>query len=179
MEAFVSSRTPALSCRETKLAFISFIEGMKTTNIESINSISADDRELLTKLQEVINGQERPVLLGREGAHIQFPEAVFHVLTETVRMMASGQSVVLLSENEEFTTQAAANHLGMSRPYLVKLLEAGEIPFHFVGTHRRVYLKDLKEYAQSRDAQRRESLDKLNEKVINAGLYDSVYTGEE
>ena len=87
---------------------------MKTTNIESINSISADDRELLTKLQEVINGQERPVLLGREGAHIQFPEAVFHVLTETVRMMASGQSVVLLSENEEFTTQGAANHLGMS-----------------------------------------------------------------
>lgn len=152
---------------------------MKTTDAEDIKKISADDRELLTKLQEVINGRDRPVLLGREGAHIQFPEAVFHVLTEAVRMMASGQSVVLLSENEEFTTQAAANYLGMSRPYLVKLLEAGEIPFHFVGTHRRVYLKDLQAFERVRDRQRREALDRLAREVAAAGLDQADYTGEE
>lgn len=146
---------------------------------ERRNPVSEHDRELLEKLQEVIDGHERPVLLGREGAHIQFPEPVFHVLTEAVRMMASGQSVVLLSENEEFTTQAAANYLGMSRPHLVKLLEVGEIPFHFVGTHRRIYLKDLQAYERIRDRKRRESLDRINQKVIEAGLYDSDYTGEE
>jgi excisionase family DNA binding protein len=89
----------------------------------------------------VINGDERPVLLGREGAHIQFPEPLFHVLTKAVRMMASGQAVLLLSENEEFTTQAAANYLGMSRPHLIKLLDRNEIAFHYVGTHRRIHLK--------------------------------------
>lgn len=152
---------------------------MKTMATERRNPVSEHDRELLEKLQEVIDGHERPVLLGREGAHIQFPEPVFHVLTEAVRMMASGQSVVLLSENEEFTTQAAANYLGMSRPHLVKLLEVGEIPFHFVGTHRRIYLKDLQAYERIRDRKRRESLDRINQKVIEAGLYDSDYTGEE
>ena len=48
---------------------------------------SEHDRELLEKLEDVINGDERPVLLGREGAHIQFPEPLFHVLTKAVRMM--------------------------------------------------------------------------------------------
>jgi len=137
------------------------------------------DRELLEKLQEVINGAERPVLIGREGAHVEMPEALFHVLTEAVRMMAKGQSVVLLPENEEMTTQAAANHLGMSRPYLVKLLEEGAIPFRLVGTHRRVQLKDVLDYEAQRDKERRASLDNLTRKVADAGLYDSNYTGEE
>lgn len=139
--------------------------------------LSAEDRELLEKLEDVINGDERPVLLGREGAHIQFPEPLFHVLTKAVRMMASGQAVMLLSENEEFTTQAAANHLGMSRPHLIKLLDQGEIDFHHVGTHRRIYLKDLKDFETKRDRDRREALDALADKVIEAGLDSADYTG--
>jgi excisionase family DNA binding protein len=138
---------------------------------------SEHDRELLEKLEDVINGDERPVLLGREGAHIQFPEPLFHVLTKAVRMMASGQAVMLLSENEEFTTQAAANHLGMSRPHLIKLLDRDEIAFHYVGTHRRIYLKNLKEFEVKRDRSRRQSLDTLADKVIEAGLDSADYTG--
>jgi excisionase family DNA binding protein len=138
---------------------------------------SEHDRELLEKLEDVINGDERPVLLGREGAHIQFPEPLFHVLTKAVRMMASGQAVMLLSENEEFTTQAAANHLGMSRPHLIKLLDRDEIAFHYVGTHRRIYLKNLKEFEVKRDRGRRQSLDTLADKVIEAGLDSADYTG--
>lgn len=138
---------------------------------------SEHDRELLEKLEDVINGDERPVLLGREGAHIQFPEPLFHVLTKAVRMMASGQAVILLSENEEFTTQAAANHLGMSRPHLIKLLDRDEIAFHYVGTHRRIYLKNLKEFEVKRDRSRRQSLDTLADKVIEAGLDSADYTG--
>ena len=135
------------------------------------------DRELLEKLEDVINGAERPVLLGREGAHIQFPEPLFHVLTKAVRMMASGQAVLLLSENEEFTTQAAANYLGMSRPHLIKLLERNEIPFHYVGTHRRIHLKSLKEFEARRDRERRQTLDALADKVLAAGLDSADYTG--
>ena len=139
--------------------------------------MSDHDRELLAKVHDVVNGDERPMLVGREGANIQFPEPLFHVLTKAVRMMASGQSVMLLSENEEFTTQAAANHLGMSRPHLVRLLERGEIDFHHVGTHRRIYLKDLKAYEDKRDAKRRQSLDDLADRVSEAGLDDADYTG--
>lgn len=150
----------------------------QSTESSRIPGVSEHDRELLEKLYDVINGEERPVLLGREGAHIQFPEPVFHLLTEIVRKMHRGQSVVLLPENEELTTQAAANQLGSSRPYLVKLLEEGKIPFHMVGSHRRVYLKDLLAYQKKRDQERRAAMDALNKKLIDEDLYDADYTGE-
>ena len=150
---------------------------MEPITTGNASQTSEHDRELLEKLEDVINGDERPVLLGREGAHIQFPEPLFHVLTKAVRMMASGQAVMLLSENEEFTTQAAANHLGMSRPHLIKLLDRDEIAFHYVGTHRRIYLKNLKEFEVKRDRSRRQSLDTLADKVIEAGLDSADYTG--
>jgi excisionase family DNA binding protein len=139
--------------------------------------LSKHAQTFLEKLNDVINGDQRPVLLGREGAHIQFPEQLFHVLTKAARMMSSGQAVMLLSENEEFTTQSAANHLGMSRPHLVKLMEEGEIEFHHVGTHRRVYLKDLKAFETNRDTTRRAKLDTLADKVKAAGLDGAEYTG--
>lgn len=139
---------------------------------------SSEDRELLEKLYDVINGEERPVLLGREGAHVQFPESVFHLLTEIVRKMHRGQSVVLLPENEELTTQAAANQLGTSRPHVVKLLEEGIMPYHMVGSHRRIYLRDLLAYQKHRDRDRREAMDALNEELLKEDLYDSDYTGE-
>ncbi len=150
---------------------------MSEKNTETLPQLSEHDRELLEKLNDVINGNERPVLLGREGAHIQFPEPLFHVLTKAVRIMASGQAVMLLSENEEFTTQAAANHLGMSRPHLVKLLEEGAIEFHYVGTHRRIYMKNLKAFETQRDTQRRTKLDALADKVKAANLDSANYTG--
>lgn len=146
--------------------------------LHSNAEVSPQDQELLDKLYEVINGEERPVLLGREGAHIQFPEPVFHLLTDIVRKMHRGQSVMVMHANEELTTQAAANKLGTSRPYLVKLLEQGKMPFHMVGSHRRVYLKDLVAYQKKRDQERRAAMDDLNQQLMDADLYDADYTGD-
>lgn len=49
------------------------------------------------------------------------------------------------------TTQESATILNVSRPYLVKLIENGEIPFHESGGKRKVLFKDLMEYKQKRD----------------------------
>ena len=86
---------------------------------------------------------------------------------------------MLVPEDEAFTTQAAANYLGMSRQHLVGLMERNEIPHHKVGTHRRVSFKDLLTYERARDKNRREALDKLAAETDAAGLYDSDYAGEE
>ena len=67
----------------------------------------------------------------------------------------------------------------MSRPFLVKLLEAGKIAFHQAGTHRRVYLKDLLEYKQQRDRDRHEALDRMGREAEADELYDKVLLPEE
>jgi excisionase family DNA binding protein len=150
-----------------------------STITTSENGSSHSDRALLARVQRIIDGHEGPLMIGREGASVQVPESLFHILTKAVRLLASGQSISILSANEEFTTQAAANYLGVSRPHLVKLLEGGRIPFHFVGTHRRVYLQDLQRFESMRSKQRREVIDRLNEQIIAASLYDSDYKGDE
>jgi len=140
------------------------------------DTLTPADRELLQKVQEVINGKEPPMLLGQEGGHIQMPPALFHVLTQATRALLSGQSVQILSQGEEFTTQAAANALGCSRPFLVKLLESGEIAFHFVGTHRRVTLKNLQEYRKKRDQERKAALARLTQ-LADDDDYEEDYMG--
>jgi excisionase family DNA binding protein len=70
------------------------------------------------------------------------------------------------------TTQQAANILGVSRPFLIKLLEQGEILYTKVGTHRRIYLENLINYKEKRDKQREEALDELINMTEEFGLYE-------
>ena len=62
--------------------------------------------------------------------------------------------------------------LGVSRQFLVKVLERGGIPHHMVGTHRRVYVRDLLAYKARRDSKRRQILNDLTHAEAQDGLYD-------
>lgn len=141
--------------------------------------LSEADRALLPGLLAIAQRDPRPCLKSADGTQIALPQPLFDVLVKVIESMRHGKAIIMVPEDETFTTQAAANYLGMSRQYFVTLLESGQIPFHRVGSHRRVYFKDLRNYAKHRDAERRARLDRLFKEVNEAGLYDASYTGDE
>jgi excisionase family DNA binding protein len=151
---------------------------MLTTRTNRIDpSLIPDDQ--LAELAQAFAKPGHVALINEKGEQTRIPEEMFRHFARIVRLISKRKAVVLIPEDEAFTTQAAANYMGMSRQHLVNLLERNEIPHHKVGTHRRVTFKDLLTYEKVRDRTRREVLDKLAAEVDAAGLYDSDYTGEE
>ena len=102
---------------------------------------------------------------------IILPGHIMAMLLKISTEMSQGKAISLIPINAELTTQEAANMMNVSRPHLVKLLEQEALSFHKVGTHRRIYLKDLLAYMEDNDKARRQSLDDLAALSQELGLY--------
>jgi len=111
-----------------------------------------------------------PKLVSETGEEVGLPSSVFRILRAVAEEMAKGNAVAVLPYHHELTTQQAADLLNVSRPYLIGLLEDGQIPFHLVGRHRRVRLDDLLAYKHHRDGARRETLKRLTRDSQDMGL---------
>lgn len=82
-------------------------------------------------------------------------------LLDILRLISSGRGFRMMPVEAELTTQEAADLLNVSRPYLIKVLENGDIPFVKVGRHRRIRAEDLFAYKAQRDQDRSEALAEL------------------
>ena len=103
---------------------------------------------------------------------IELPASAVALLLGILRMMARGIGIAPTPLHSELTTSQAADMLNVSRPYLIKLLDAGDIPHHKVGRHRRIRMEDLMTYKQKFRQEREAFLDRLVAESQELGLYD-------
>lgn len=83
----------------------------------------------------------------------QLPEAARHLLAHILHELASGHALSVVPAKTDLTTSQAANLLNVSRPYLVKLLQEGKLPFHRVGSHKRIQKQDVEVYQKHQKEQ--------------------------
>ena len=92
---------------------------------------------------------------------ISIEPALAKFLVEVMDHIKKGQGVTYVPISKRLTTQQAADILNVSRPYLIKVLEGGGLPFEKIGRHRRILAKDLFAYKRARDAERAEAMSVL------------------
>ena len=126
------------------------------------SSITEDEKLELNKIAATPNDESYvPKLVGPDGDFIILPHAVFQVLKQIVNYMMNDRVIFLIPHYRELTTQEAAQILGVSRPYLISLLEQKKIPFTKVGSHRRIKLNDLLRYKKQLEAEEKRALDEI------------------
>jgi excisionase family DNA binding protein len=146
------------------------IEPLAPTAEESLQA-----EELSRRLVPLLSGRgPLEIRVGGEdgpGEVLVLPARFALLLSEILVETARGNAVTVTAIGSELTTQQAADMLNVSRPFLIGLLERGEIPFRKVGSHRRVALSDVAGYKARKDDARRKALDELTGLSQELGLY--------
>jgi excisionase family DNA binding protein len=137
---------------------------------EQLEMLSAAERMLMESLDrsraatitiESDDGAESPIAV---------PPPVLRVLAQTLGMMARGQTITLVPEQQELSTVEAANFLNVSRPFVIKEIQQGRLPHRMVGTHRRVLFSDLVAYAKKMREGQQAALDQMAANERELGL---------
>ena len=136
-------------------------------------SISEQDQRDILDLYTKIRAAEAK-LVGPDGKTQLLPTNLYSFLCQVLGDLKAGKSVTILQSNAELTTVEAAKLLAGSRQFVVQLLEKNQIPFHMVGTHRRLYARDVLAFKGRRDSARRKTLDDLSRTEFEQGTYDRV-----
>lgn len=116
------------------------------------------------------------LLVGPDGTRTPLPDEVVELLRDIVTALSQGMAITVAPHNTMLTTQEAADLLGISRPTLVRLLEAGEIPHARHGRHRRIRLADLVAYQHRARQEREAALDEMIADGEDTGIYEATST---
>jgi excisionase family DNA binding protein len=99
------------------------------------------------------------------------PEAI-EAFSQVIDALRARKPTVFYPQQALLTTQQAADFLYVSRPYVIKLLDEGKLPYSMTGTHRRVLFEDLVSYKAEMKAIQRAGIEEIIRISEEAGLYD-------
>ena len=131
-----------------------------------------DELNEIVELLSKISNLDQFVMLKSDGQEVKIPSSVSRVLYEIISIMSKGGAMTIIPMEKELTTQQAADILNVSRPFLIKLLENGQISFHKVGTHRKIYMKDLMDFKENLNINRSNKISEIITLSQEYGLYD-------
>jgi len=139
---------------------------------EQESSLAHTSKQLLSRYTHGNQSLMLQVVDADKDERIELPAGAVTLLMDILGAMASGQGITLIPEKAELTTVQAADIINVSRPFLIKLLEEGALPYRKVGKHRRILMEDVMNYKRGIDQEREAVLDKL---VANAQEHDMGY----
>ncbi len=132
----------------------------ETTEVSTISVSPTQTQEasdVARQLEDLRPQDLRIRIESARGEEVFVPERLSDLLRTVLHLVAAGQQVGITRVAKALTSVEAAQVLGISRPTLIKLAAAGEIPSHKVGTHNRFLRSDLDQFAERRsDAERLE-----------------------
>ena len=135
--------------------------------------LSDRDRRKLPRLAEGDRVELRVRRRDGQDQTLALPAAAASTVEALITRLLSGERVVILSEEQEMSPTEASTILGISRPLVVLRMDRGDLPFRYVGKHRRARLKDVLALKAELDI-RQKALDALAEDtedlIVNHGL---------
>lgn len=144
------------------------------TEVTTTEQETSQARDLAAQLNsESLSGSQITLALKSAGGQlIEAPAELTAVLQTVIEAMGRGGTVTIGTVPKELTTTTAAKMLGISRPTLMQLIRRNELPSHLVGSHTRLFTKDVLKYKKSRTDVRRTALDELRALEDELGVED-------
>jgi excisionase family DNA binding protein len=105
-----------------------------------------------------------------EYPEVELPPSALKLIGQILGAISDGRPIVLMPTEQEFTTVEAAHFLNVSRPFVIKEMDAGRLPHRKVGSHRRITFEDLLAYAQKMRATQSGALDRMAQNAHELGL---------
>lgn len=133
--------------------------------------IAIEPFDILTQVIDKLKSEQQEIEIKETGLKIKIPLSELKLLEDILKAMGHGKLISLVTIEAEVTTQAAAEIIGYSRPYLVKLLEDGKIPFAKVGRHRRIKFDDIMKYRNQMKEQQKQNIIDIMNLDEETGLY--------
>ena len=149
-----------------------FLEEVRRPTKEE-QEVAMHSYSALAATLDQIHSENPEIEIEETNQKINIPLNALKLLAVILEATSKGQPISIVPVATEFTTQAAAEFLGCSRPHLVKLLEKGDIPFTKIGKHRRVLFEDLAAYKKKIKGDQEQRLINMMRGDEELGNYDS------
>lgn len=137
---------------------------------DDVAMVSAAQRMIMESLDH--GRAARISLVSDDGStpSVSVPPQVLRFLGQVLGLMSQRRPIMLMPQKQELSTVEVANFLNVSRPFVIKEIDAGRLKHRKVGSHRRVLYEDLMEYAATMRAMQEAALDRMAANARELGL---------